>query len=193
VRRACLAILLVGGAARAQPTEVEPEAPVREGWTLELDAGAAVQRVIQADGTARNLWPGGFGVSIAGMDIGIGRFVDPHTALLLRFSAATTFESLESSNFIFANTTLAPTVQWWIDDPLFLEGGAGLAFSGGQQQDGTVTENTNGAGAVLRFGFAPRRSSDSAWRISVEGTYSIFFSDESRSRSIAVLVGWQSF
>jgi hypothetical protein len=195
VRRACLAILLVCRAARvasAQPADVEPDAPVREGWTLELDAGGALLRVIESDGTARELWPWRLGVSIAGMDIGVGRFVDSHTAILLRFSAATTFESLESSNFIFADTTLAPTVQYWLDDLFFIEAGAGLAIAGGQQQDGTVSGTTVGVGGVGRFGIAPWRNSDAAWRVSVEATYAAF-NDETRSRGIALLFGWQSF
>jgi hypothetical protein len=193
VRRACLAILLICGTAHAQPAEVEPDAPVREGWTLELDGGVGIQRVIENDGTPLELWPYRLGLSIAGMDIGLGRFVDSRTAILLRFSAATGFESLETSNLIFANTTLGPTLQYWLGDPFFIEGGAGLAISGGQQQDGTVHETSIGVGGVARFGWALRRTSDSAWTLSVQANYSFFTTDDSRLRGLAVLVGWQSF
>jgi len=165
---------------------------VREGWTFELDGGLAMQRVIESDGTPLALWPHPVGLSIAGVDLALGRFVDPHTAILLRFAAATTFEQLESSNFIFASTTLAPTVQYWIDDLLFLEAGAGLAISGGQQQDGTVSETDLGIAGVARFGIAPWRNSDSAWRISMEASYALF-NDDARSRGVAILFGWQSF
>lgn len=190
MRTAPLALVLIAGAAHAQPEPIVQVGPQREGVTLEIGGGLGVVRVFAKDGTVQ---PGGdAGFSIGGIDVGIGAFPSPAVALMFRFSGDTGWESLPTTNHIRANVLATAAGQWWFEDRAFVGGGFGLAIVGGQDQEGANDESTYGLGASLRGGWAVALYDDSAWTIGGEITASLFF-DDRRSYSGTLLLSWQSF
>jgi hypothetical protein len=214
VRRFLLAIAMLvsaGAIARAQsepqPGPAAPEpgppppsgsgpggdvatGPQRAGFVIELDGGVGYTYLTDKDGVRVDLALGGVGAN--GIDLGIGVFATPDLALLVRMTAETFFQSLQTTNHIAAHSMFGPAVEWWIDDTVFVGAGLGLGIEGGQDQDGNKAESAVGYGFTARGGFAFSQNEESAWRVSVEGDAGFLIGGR-RAYTAALLIGWQSF
>ena len=182
--------MLSAGAAHAQPTDVTPTGPQREGFTIERAGGLGFTRVYPKSGDPEPAAWLGFGAS--GIDVGFGWFVSPTVAAMFRFSATTGWQELQTTNHLRAHALWAVGGQWWLDDKAYLGAGFGFATVGGQDQEGLNDESTVGLGAGLRGGFAVSTPEDSVWTVGAEVDASLLL-DERRAYTVTALLSWQSF
>ena len=178
-------VIAVAAPARAQPLTEAPAPPHREGFTVELDGGLGVTR---ATGLVEGnvLRP-----AVGGMDVGFGAFVTPELAMLFRFAAETFWVPTVDNNRIAAHAFAGPAIQVWLNDRVFVGGGAGLGIEGGQKQDGSDADSAIGLGVTGRAGYAVSLTEDAGWRVSIEASYGML--EARRAYSAALLIGWQSF
>ncbi|MEL6759574.1 MAG: hypothetical protein AAFP04_04150 [Myxococcota bacterium] len=133
---------------------------VREGFTLDVSAGAGLNR---ANGETD--------FAVQGLSVGIGGFVTNDLALTLRWALSGGFEDvtirepdgdLEKTTLAFGPQFLGPTAQLWLNDHLFVSAGVGLGVYGvhplldliDRNSDLDISVDTRyGIGASLRSAF----------------------------------------
>lgn len=122
-----------GGKAAKPPAYYEPPAPEqswpdRKGFTLELGLGASYTTVAGAGAI-----DGGFG--LAPLSLSVGGFVSKRVAIAARMAGTSFFEDLSTyrngrvsrESQQVANGYFGPVLQVFLNDYIFLGGGAGLA------------------------------------------------------------------
>ena len=155
------------------------EEPLRKGFTLVVKAGTGFQQ----DGRINDA---AFGLQ--GVDLGLGEFLNKDLAVMLRISTVdVTYDNLFGFNQVsgFAGATL----QYWMNDRVYIEGGPGIGFSRIKNRgDNTAIGISALAGAGM---------SVHAWgkhNILVGIEYSpAFYTTKSTIHSAGLKVGYQLF
>jgi hypothetical protein len=142
----------------------------RGSFTLMLDVGLGLQH----DGYIGQTQQG-----VAGLNLGIGGFLTDKTALMFRLAGTTA----SYGHFQQSSGVMAPTLQYWIDDRLYVDGGVGIGFGG-------VYDSTDGGlGFILGAGYAVLNRGKHNLQIAIE--YTPAFTEPEAVHSLGVTVGWQ--
>lgn len=135
--------------------------------------------------------------ALGGIALGVGGWINEKMALTARLAPVTYFDSAEGVDFYLSAIFFGPSLQYWIDDHIWLGGGAGLAiarvaFSGGGE---TASDSRTGFGLDFRAGYTFSTGTTSTWNVSAEITPG-FYSDNDegsagRFTGLALLFGYQ--
>jgi len=165
--------LLVPALAQAQ----EASRWDRGSFTLLLNLGVGFQRDSYVDQTETGL---------AGLNLGIGGFLTEDVALMFRWSGTT---GVNYTAYSQTSAVYGPAVQYWIDDRLALEAGAGVgmwrAFDAVTDED--VIES--GLGMILGVGYTLFGSGKHAFRLGIE--YAPAFTEPAWVHNFGIVLGWQ--
>jgi hypothetical protein len=153
------AALAVGGVARAD--EPKPDAPKRQGFTLELGLGPAYTHVF---GNETRYGDGGAGLS--GLSLSLGGYVSPDVAIVVR-AAGTSFWTSDGNKQQIVNGVYGVSTIGWIGD-FYLGGGAGVARYGNSYA--SSSQYLTGLGLDLRAGYSFDDGPHHAFTIGVEAT-----------------------
>jgi hypothetical protein len=168
------------GAVLAQDEQVaaKPAGPNRGGFTLLLTMGVGLQN---------NAWIDESGVGIGGLNLGIGGFVSPDLAVMFRISGT----NVRFENVGFFNSTVdmvsgvgGVSVQYWVNDFVNLEGGAGFGLA-----DTNVDLDERGFGLILGAGFSFFHRGKNSLQVGIE--YAPVFLDVGNIHNICITFGWQ--
>jgi hypothetical protein len=163
---------------------------LRRGMTVELNIGAGF------------IWARNEGESsdtegaLAGLDLGVGGWLNPNMALTARIAGAT---YSPEDGVRFTQGFFGPSLQYWSDDHLWFGGGIGLAFAavnfeGADEQPDPET----GLGFDLRAGYTFTTGSENTFNVSLEYTPGFFTFDNGiggeqsiQINSFGILFGYQ--
>ena len=165
-----------------QSSEVGPD---REGFTLLLSLGVGFQS-LESDLTDESA------TGLGGLNIGLGGFIGKRTAIMARISGTNaTYEVDGGGEFSVLSGTGALTIQYWVSDNFFIEGGPGLGFGeiSADTALGSVSENETGFGIHVGGGFVVFNKGRNNIHIGVE--YAPAFLDGIDINNIGVTVGYQ--
>jgi Outer membrane protein beta-barrel domain len=203
MKRTSLALisLFVPALAVAQPPPPPPgpgyygpsagqEAPnFRQGLTFEANLGIGFMWVDNGTDESDKK------VALGGLNLGIGGWLNPKMALSLRVAGTTYTDSEGGIDFRFTTGVLGPHLQYWIDDHIWLGGGAGIGVAAVNASGNGVdeSESETGFGLDLRAGYTFSTSSENTFNISFELTPSFITIDERDYTfySSAILFGYQ--
>jgi hypothetical protein len=175
----------------AQPMYTQPARSLRNGMTFEANIGFGM---LQFSGDSESESEG----AVAGISLGIGGWINEKMAITARLAPVTYHESNDFIDFYLSAIFLGPSVQYWIDDHIWLGGGAGIAIAYAQiSGDGELADNSRtGFGLDLRAGYTfSSPTTESTWNVSAEITPG-FYSDNDeggagRFTGFALLFGYQ--
>jgi hypothetical protein len=139
----------VDGASDDTEVVEESPRPRRSGFTIEGSIGLGFTR-FSPDQAAMD---GVTETGLAGLNLGLGGFVGPNTALTLRIAG--TSYSTDASDVQVVAGFVGPTIQQWVNDRFFLGAGAGIAFlnvSGDGSDGSRVSGSEEVFGLDLRAG-----------------------------------------
>lgn len=153
----------------------ETSGPDRGGFTLLLDLGVGLQH----DGYLQETKTG-----LAGLNVGIGGFLRHDVALILRASGTLA----HYPGFTQTSGVGAPVVQYWPNDRLRLEGGAGFGFW--RAQNGPYLDASDtGLGLILGVSYAFFNRGKHSLQLGVE--YAPAFTDPQTVQNVGIVLGWQ--
>ncbi len=155
-------VLASGSIAAAQPAvtgqaATEANRPDRSGLTLELGLGAAISNFPFVQGSETH-------VGLAPLSLSLGGFVNPHLAVMVRASGTSFFKDGTDYNAAFYGVA----AQYWINDDVFVGGGAGLAVNFAVFGDHIVPSESKGLGLTARAGYAFYSVRDHAFATTLE-------------------------
>ena len=159
--------------------------PERGGFTLLLSLGVGFQSL---DGEFTDESATGLG----GLNLGLGGFIGDKTAIMARVSGTNaTYEIVDGAEFSVLSGTLALTLQYWISDTVFIEGGPGVGFGeiSAETTFGSVSEDETGFGIVVGGGFVVFNKGKNNIHIGIE--YAPAFLDGIDINNIGITVGYQ--
>jgi hypothetical protein len=110
---AFIVVLFLSGRVSAQD---------RGGFTALVDLGVGVQSDSAIEETA---------VGVAGVQFGVGAFVNRDLAVMFRLVGTTVNYDLDGVEYGQTSGVVGPAVQWWLSDRFNVEGGAGWGFWNG--------------------------------------------------------------
>lgn len=128
---AFVTMLLFGNAAFAQD---------RGGFTALVDFGVGVQNDSAIEETA---------VGLAGLNFGVGGFLNKDLALMFRVTGTYVTHDLDGVDYRQSSGFLGPSTQWWLSDRFNVEGGAGWGFWRGDND-----EDNSGFGLLVGAGMS---------------------------------------
>jgi hypothetical protein len=167
------------GPPGAAPYAAPPAAPgARTGATVELNIGLGVLHA-SADGGNSDTETG-----LAGINLGIGGWAAPNLAISGRIAGVVIFP--EGGQIVAG--FVGPSLQYWIDNNLWIGGGAGLSITQ-LKADSGETASENAFGLNLRAGYTFTSNTLSTFNISVEATPGFY--EGGTITGIGFLVGWQ--
>lgn len=159
-------------AVQAQAPAPSGESPDRNGFTLLLNLGIGIQHDATLDETNTGL---------GGLNLGIGGFVTDKTAVLFRVSGTNVdldfAEARQLSGFV------GPSLQYWADDRVALEGGVGIGF--------WEIEGNRETGLGLLFGVSYAVIQNARHSFSVGIEFAPAFTDPDAVHNLGVVFGWQ--
>ena len=169
------ALVLAPATAFAQPTA----APARPhaGLTFEANLGFGFLR-ISGDGDSQSEG------SIAGLDLGIGGFLNPRMALTLRIAGVT----YVADGGQITQAFLGPSLQYWATPNVWLGGGIGLGVVQIKSDFGGSDSETK-LGLDLRAGYTFNPNAKHSFNLSVEFTPTFF--DGGTISGLGLLLGYQ--
>jgi hypothetical protein len=136
--------------------------------------------------------------AVGGIALGLGGWINEKMAITARFAPVTYHESNDFIDFYLSAIFLGPSIQYWIDDHIWVGGGAGIAIAYAQVSgDGELADDSRtGVGLDLRAGYtfsSPQTAS--TWNVSAEITPG-FYSETDQGASgrftgFALLFGYQ--
>jgi hypothetical protein len=162
------ALAIVTSSAHAQ------EGPDRSGFTLMLNIGAG----LQDDGAAAESSTG-----LAGLNLGIGGFVNERTAVWFRVSGTVASYDIGIGEISQTSGFGGPAVQYWVNERFALEGGLGLGF---WDVEG---ENDSGLGALLGVAYTFWSNGGHSLNLGLE--YAPAFTDPETVHNYGLVFGWQ--
>ena len=165
-----LALSLLGFTA---PLDAQ-EQPERSGFTLLLSIGAGLQDDKALDESK-------FG--LAGLNLGIGGFLNEKTALWFRASGTTATYDTPFGDFTQTSAFFGPAIQYWVDPRFALEGGVG---GGIWDADG---ENESGLGILV--GGTWVFWTNGGHSLSLGAEYAPAFTDPETVHNFGFVFGWQ--
>jgi len=169
-RSFALTALLLAGAVTA--ASAQAVSPVRSGFTLLLDIGVGFQR---------DEFFGQTETGVGGLNLGLGGFLSENLALMFRGSGTT----VSYAGGTQISGTGGGSLQYWVNDKLFIEGGAGVGFwdfdSGNQSE--------TALGLILAAGYSIWNNAGHNLFIGVE--YAPAFTDPDTVHNVGIVFGWQ--
>lgn len=166
---------------RGGPPEPEQPRPDRSGATFEMSLGFGMTHV-SLDSGPSELFGG-----LSGLNLGLGGWISPRTALTLRIAGTSFSEDVGGTSVRFIAGLFGLSVQHMATDVLWLGLGGGLGVLSTDQ--GNVKPET-GFGLDLRAGVNFHQTSKSAFHLAVEITPGFY--DGVNVTGIGVQLGWQS-
>jgi hypothetical protein len=173
-------MIILSGVAAAQGYSAPPAGPVRAGFTGGLDLGVGFTHVA----------PDGFEsqteVGLSGINVQLGGFVNPKTAINVRISG-TSFTP-DGSDTTLVSGILGVNVQYFVAPKIFVGGGAGI---GVLTSDNDNVDPESGLALNGRAGVELIEWTESALHLAFE--VSPGFYDDGNVTSIGLQVGWQHY
>lgn len=168
-------IVLIAGAAllwvAAPVAGQDAEGPQRSGFTLLLDIGLGVQNDAFLEETNTGL---------AGLNLGIGGFLNENLALMFRASGT----NVEIGNGVRQTSGVAgPAIQYWVSDNLNFIVGGGYGF---WDIEGT---SESGGGLILGIGYTVANLGKHNFQIGLD--FAPAFTDPDTVYNFGILIGWQ--
>jgi len=159
--------------AATKPAEVD-----RGGFTLLLTMGLGLQN---------NGWIEESGVGLGGLNLGIGGFVSPDLAVMFRASG--TNVDFDRSKYFNVSTNFVSgvggvSVQYWANNVVNLEGGAGFAFA-----NADPGPDDSGFGLIAAIGFSFWHKGKHSLQFGIE--YAPVFLDSGNVHNVCFTFGWQ--
>ena len=148
----------------------EASGPDRGGFTLLLNLGIGFQH---------DRFIGRTESGLAGLNLGIGGFLTEDLALMFRASGT----NVDFGGYRQVSGVGGPTIQYWLNDHVNIEGGAGLGFWG---EPGT---GDSGLGLILGLGYAFFNRGKHNLQIGVE--YAPAFTEPEMIHNVGIVFGWQ--
>lgn len=172
------------------PYAPRPAASFRNGLTGELNLGLGFIWARNGDGQESDTE-----VALAGLSAGIGGWINPQMALTLRVAGATYSTDFGPSTARFTTGVIGPSLQYWLDDRLWIGGGAGLGFAAITIDDANEQPDPEtGFGLDLRAGYTFSTGSANTFNVSVEYNPTFFDVEGGSSiqiNSFGILFGYQ--
>ena len=157
------------GNAAAQTAE-------RGGFTLLVNLGVGIQNDTVLEESA---------VGLAGANLGIGGFVTPDLAILGRFSGTNVSYDTVFGDYAQVSGVVAPTLQYWANDKVNIEGGVGVGFWSAED------ESEKGVGLILGVGFTVFNRGKHNLQVGFE--YAPAFMDSGTVHNMGITFGYQLF
>lgn len=172
------------------PPPAGSEAPnFRQGLTFEANLGIGFMWV-ESDGRESDKE-----VALGGLNLGIGGWLNPKMAISLRIAGTTYTDSENDLDLRFTTGIVGPHLQYWVDDHIWLGGGAGIGVAAVNVSGPGVDESDSetGFGLDLRAGYTFSQGSEHTWNVSFELTPSFITIDDQDYTfySSAILFGYQ--
>lgn len=164
-----LFVLLLPSISQAQSQ------PERSGFTLLLNIGVGAQSDPALSESAV--------AGLAGLNLGIGGFLDERAALWFRVSGTVASHDVGIGSVTQSSGFAGPALQYWTSDRLALEAGLGLGF---WDVEGT---NDSGLGALLGATYV--FWTNGGHSLSVGAEYAPAFTDPDTVHNFGVVFGWQ--
>jgi len=149
-------------------------APQRGGFTLLLSLGVGIQKDQAFDKSETGL---------AGLNLGIGGFLNEDLALMFRVSGTSADYASSSASLSQISGVGGAAVQYWLNDRFNLEGGAGVGF---WDIEGTQDSSF---GLILGTGFVFFNRGKHNLQLGVE--YAPAFTDPETVHNVGVVLGYQ--
>lgn len=161
--------LLAPSASRAQSQ------PERNGFTLQLNIGAGVQKdpALNESATA----------GLAGINLGIGGFLNERAALWFRVSGTVASHDIGLGSVTQTSGFAGPALQYWTSERFAIEGGLGLGY--------WDVEGTNESGLGLLLGATYVFWTNGGHSLSVGAEYAPAFTDPDTVHNAGLVFGWQ--
>jgi hypothetical protein len=157
---------------RAQAPAPAEATPERTGFTLLLNLGIGIQRDAFLEETNTGL---------GGLNLGIGGFVTDRTAVLFRVSGT----NVDLGGVRQLSGFVGPSLQYWPEDRVALEGGVGIGFWSIEEGEET------GLGLLLGASYAVIQNARHSFSVGVE--YAPAFTDPDAVHNLGIVFGWQLF
>ena len=149
----------------------------RGSFTLHLNLGVGFQHDSYFEQTETGL---------AGLNLGIGGFLTDDVALMFRWSGTTgvSFEHYSQTSAVYG-----PAVQYWIDDRLAVEAGAGVGMW--RAYNAIVDEDVieSSLGMILGVGYTLFGAGKHGFRVGLE--YAPAFTEPAWVHNFGIVLGWQ--
>lgn len=152
--------------------------PTRQGLTFEANLGFGLFWA-SSDGDSSDKEG-----ALGGLDLGIGTFVNPRTAITARI-AGVTYSEAEG---LITEAFFGPSVQYFVSPNAFVGGGLGLGVVR-VEIDGFGSDSENGLALDLRAGYTFDPLAKHSFNVSVE--YSPAFVEDTTWHGFAILGGYQ--
>ncbi len=150
---------------------------LRQGMTFEANLG--IGWIHGSDGSDSETTE----ISLGGLDLGVGGWLNPTTALTARIAGVTSsFDGVRVTS-----GALLAAGQFWIDDHLWVGGGLGIGVL--SVTDRFASDSETGVGLEARAGYTFASGSENTFNASIEVIPT--FLDSMRATSIAFLFGYQ--
>ena len=162
-----LSILTCFGASTS--AQEAASGPNRGAFTLLLNLGLGYQRVEAL---------GGGETGLAGLNLGIGSFIEDNVAVMFRFSST----NVSYGTVRQVSGVGGPSVQYWFNDRVNIEGGIGFGFWDQGPAD-------IGLGLILGAGYAFFNRGKHNLYIGFE--YALAFTDPNTVHNIGIVFGYQ--
>jgi hypothetical protein len=171
----------------AYPPPPQPQPPpswesLRHGMTFEANIGFGWMRASNDSMSDTS------DLSLRGLNIGLGSWVNPHLALGARIAGVTYSET----GGRLTNAVLVGGLQYWANDHVWFGGGVGFGVLAASA-DGGNSDSVSGFGMDLRAGYTFSSATVNTFNVSFELTPT-FLSENGSSATItgiAVLLGYQ--
>ncbi len=171
----CLLSALAISTLLASPADATAQSdPERSGFTFLLSLGLGLQK----DGALPESQTG-----LAGLNLGIGGFLNERTALWFRASGTNVSYDIGIGSVSQTSGFGGPAVQHWVNDRFALEGGVGLGF--------WAVEGTNESGLGLMLGATYAFWTNGGHNLSVGLEYAPAFTDPETVHNFGLVFGWQ--
>jgi len=164
-------------------------APLHQGVTFEANLGFGLVHVTDS-GSSVSL---DTNMALAGVNLGIGGWISPRTALTFRVSDVDVrIDNAQNGTVVAA--FLGPSIQYWTDSNIWFGAGAGLATLVAITNCSGNCSN-NGFGLDLRLGYTFPSTALSTFNVSLEMTPGFYGgangSSGGTATGVAILVGYQ--
>lgn len=160
--------------------QAQSSPPDRGGFTFRAGVGFGGQ----LDEERIDEWKAGFG----GLDVGLGWFVHPDLAVMVRTSGTHVRWKTTSADVIYDNYQFSAVVvlegQWWPSDRVNLEAGAGFGVI-----ENDYSKDDNGLGLLAALGYSLYAKGAHSVRLSLE--YAPVFGDDRNVHNVSLSLGLQ--
>ena len=147
----------------------------RGGFTALVDFGVGVQRDASIDETA---------VGLAGVNLGVGGFLNRDLALMFRISGTNVTYDLGGVDYDQASGVAGAALQFWLSDKFNVEAGGGVGFWRGDTE-----EDNQGFGLILGAGVSIFNRGKHNLQLGIQ--YAPAFTDPGTVHNVGFTFGYQ--